>query len=202
MKSLTEIVKDIEALGEDISFEPEFAEFNFASIPLARQWMQTKYYRMLAATAKYVNAQHALEIGCYYGGGALALAKNAKRVTTYDVVYQLADPRIVARKPITLVIIGDNPDQCTKLDWSLYDLIFVDIGMHSGEYEAKIHTQLTNGWCGLAMYDDINWAAMRPFWDSIKEDKIETDWHPPTPNARPHEQDGFGIVRYGRIENV
>lgn len=145
------------------------------------------YYRMLRAYAS-IHRPRACEVGTRHGSSAFALARGGAAVTCYDI-----DLRELAHRP-TLEALGvrlvqlAHPGDCSRIDFTPYDFLFVDIGSHEGMHERAIHERLlAAGWPGVVMYDDINWG-MRPFWDSIAFDKVETDWHGDS---------GFGIVVYG-----
>ncbi len=195
--SLSELVRKMEQEGADINFDEELMEFRILQvIPEARGWMNTKYYRMLAIATKLLGIRHALELGTFFGAGALALNKYGTKVTTCDVEYKLTDGSILAKRDIELVVLRHG-DEVTRQRWSEYGLIFVDIGMHDGDYEAEIHRQLSEQYNGIVFYDDINYnAKMRSLWDSIEQEKVETDWHQDGAyhNGAPA---GFGVVLYG-----
>ena len=190
--NLEEFVKQVEEIGRDINFDHEFIEFDFRRIPQARQWMQAKYYRMLSAVAYELQPGRILEIGTFFGGSALALSRYGAHVITYDIEYKVVDPNIFRRRNISFRLCDDDHYAPVKVDYSKFDLIFVDCG-HSGPMEIAIHENLCKSYKGLVLWDDINWKGMRPFWDSITQPKIETDWHNP---------DGFGVVLYGYEKEI
>ena len=111
----------------------------------------------------------------------------AQAGTTVDT-WDLMDKWSIGEWPDTIErSLGENPDAIRTIDFSPYDMIFLDID-HSGVEEQKLHSKFIAEYKGLVFYDDIILnQAMVDFWGSIEQDKQSCAWHG---------NSGFGLVRY------
>ena len=185
---LERFVADCEREGAEITFDDLFKNYHFGDLTQAQEWMRQKYYRMLTAAVKVSGARRVIELGCFFGGGAVALARGGAKVTTLDVRDQVRDRRLLTDHGIEQVILSD-PQEVARQRWGDHDLVFVDIGDHQGELERQVHQSLAESFRGLALWDDTNYSpGMRQVWSSIHQPRLDTDWHAPW---------GFGIVKYG-----
>lgn len=186
--SLDIIVKLIRAQLQDNSFGFDLVNEPFSYL-LDPGMNQTHYFGMASFT-RLARCKNVLEIGTREGYGTQALARFSGKVTTCDIVDQRMD-YTVNLSNVDFVLL-DNPDECTKFDWTNYDCIFVDIGCHEGVYETIIHRQLFDSYKGIVFYDDIMLPKMKQLWDSISQPKIDLDWH----NVRDNFTNNFGVVKY------
>jgi predicted O-methyltransferase YrrM len=201
--NLSKLVEDAERLSESITFEEEASSYNFSKRPeVLKWWREDTYYRALAACCRILKVDSSLEVGTMYGGSALALAKGSRQAYTCDIdLTNVVDPFILQSTqvvddfcPLALkkepgvhgVKLNSNT-ACVSLPFKDFQFIFIDIGVHEGDLEEKIHQKLVNSYCGVAAFDDINWGGMVKFWESVTQPKLATNWHADS---------GFGLVYY------
>ena len=143
------------------------------------------YYKALAAYCKLYKPQNVLEIGTCSGASAAVMKKYCDNILTVDI-----DLTKVINK-IELDKLGINFKQIGKsdvfdLEFEKFDFIFIDVD-HNGVTEILLHNKLIKTYSGIVFYDDIYLNQnMKLFWDSIKQPKLDTNWH----------VSGFGIVNY------
>lgn len=146
-----------------------------------------RYYGLLAAYARLFGVRHCTEIGSGYGASSACIGLGAKRVTTWDIRTDwIPDPSILGPN-VTMRILRE-PKACVEVDFSRSDMVFIDIGTHEGKYERRIHERLSREYCGVVVWDDVNWEGMKPLWNDIKEPKLKLDWHG---------EAGMGLTYYG-----
>lgn len=154
----------------------------------AKSWLSNdKYYKGLASYCKTFRPKRVLELGTATGASTACLSLHASSVVSCDMSdCNLCDKRIFDEK--VRFHQCENASDLLYLDFCSFDLIYVDID-HSGLMERLIHQKLVeDGYEGDVFYDDVRLSTeMRRFWDSVRQPKLDLDWH----------ASGFGVVRYG-----
>lgn len=131
------------------------------------------------------------EIGTCRGASTIWMSY-ASLVDTYDIDHsnicnhQLFQDQQI--NPITL----QGEFEFLDIPFLNYDLIFCDIGNHTGVHEEKLHNKLIElGYRGHVFYDDINWPGLSEVWNKITNNKLYLNWH-----DHFSENAGFGVVEY------
>lgn len=179
---MQEIVDKLNLIYPTIDLTPELGKYNFSK-NVIEAVLTEPYYVVLAAYIKAFNINKVLELGTCSGASAVAMAKYAKEVHTYDIVDSLEDKNINTGNIIFNII---KPEECLDINFQNYDFIFVDIA-HDGYYETKLHQKFCEVYNKIVFYDDVllNYP-MAKFWDSIEQKKIWTL----------HHYSGLGMVSY------
>lgn len=152
----------------------------------------SEYYKKLPLLIKEVKARRVLEIGTYSGMSAIMMGRTAELVNSLDITHEYLheqfkfDNKTRSKSNVHFFIVNEHYYRI--VDYSFYDFLFIDIGNHDGSRELWIHNHLLKSkWCGIAVYDDIEWLYMKDFWKQITNNKIKVNWHRET---------GLGIVEY------
>lgn len=183
----TKVYEDLQNLTKD---------FNFSKCPAAKQWLaEDSYVKNLGGLCRVLGihitdelnvGKKVCEIGTMYGNSTLGLALGCSNLESFDIdVSNFLYQDLVNLERVILTKV--DPDFCYTVDYSPYSFVYIDIGVHDGLIERKVHKRLQETYKGLVAYDDINWGGMVSFWNEIKEEKIETTWH---------RSSGFGVVKY------
>jgi len=180
---LSKLVEDVTPVLESINFSQDIKENNIDEEHTGYMQRENSYYKGLACIINHFGYTDVCEIGACRGTSAVALARFADKVNSYDVnlglLFDIKDVRINFKK------LNGNLD-CLNIDFDWYDFIFVDVD-HDGYTEQKIHEVLLKKYKGLVAYDDIFLNdRMKSFWEGITNNKISVPWH----------DSGFGIVEY------
>lgn len=147
------------------------------------------YYKALTIFSdKFLkNAYRVLDVGTYRGGSVAAFkaSNNKLDIESIDVDLSNINNIDALSKDCNIHTVDDM--YVYNIDYSKYDFIFVDVN-HDGIQEELIHERIFNsGYKGLVFYDDIKLnPPMVEFWNSIGNNKIETNWH----------HSGYGVVEY------
>jgi len=189
---LTELVKQAEQAGQELwpKLEEIINSYDFAKQQQCQIWMRNDLYvRNLGGLCKVLSAKNVCEIGTMWGDSAIGLSLGAEKVDSYDIdITNFVNEQIALDRNINLIKLADEHD-FLNIPFNNYDLVYCDIGTHSGVEELAFHNKLVeDGYVGLVAYDDIEWDSMKQFWNDLPNDKIETNWH----------SSGFGLVEYVR----
>jgi len=192
---LTELVQEAEKIGDTYldKLYTIIKGYDFSKQPMCPQWLiEDKYVRNLAGLCTAIKAKNAAEIGTMYGNSAIGLSmafRHIGNVHSYDINHNnIVNKDLLVYSGIITITLKDNLD-FLNIPFNDYDLIFVDIGVHTGYEETLVHNKLLDlNYKGIVAYDDVSsmWPGMLPFWDKIEQEKVLTDWH----------SSGFGIVKY------
>jgi hypothetical protein len=185
VEALCTDVERIEELIQAIDLSDVLDQYNWPT--QVRRWLwREKYYKGLVAYCEAFQVKKVLELGTCTGASTACLARGAEEVVTCDLTdWSIADAKILSGK--TTFVKCEHESDVLELDYAQFDLIFVDLA-HRGLLERLVHLKLLkDGYQGDVFWDDIHEnVEMRRFWLSIKEPKLELDWH----------EQGFGVVRY------
>jgi hypothetical protein len=179
MTSLLELYISLKANIDSFSFPiPGWEGENFINTD--------GYHKWTALYVKEFKPKRILELGRRNGNSLYALAYFLDDKSVIDS-YDIYDCGNVVNKPNVNIIVYDG--DYTKLDYNLYDFIFVDInGGGNKEYEIL---QLINKskFDGISLWDDIGttWCPNVNFWDKVTNNKLETDLHG---------KNNFGIIKH------
>lgn len=191
---LGQLAKFIEQEADKLTFADEFKKY-----PMFRTHSKIlscpsigRYYFLLAAAAKVLESKNAMDLGTCAGVSAMALAKYAKHVDTYDITWRRLAPGLFFdenfwRKDNMQFILTTERGSCV-LPFHEYDLIFVDVDPHDGIQEAKIHKRIEETYKGHVFWDDVNQPAMAAFWETISQPKVTL--------SRGSIEGLIGLVRY------
>ena len=155
-----------------------------------KNWMlHNNYYKYLISFCKILQPQRVLELGTQIGSGAAALSVYSRSVVTADVNIGEISKEIYLSNKISVISLR-TPQSCLNINFSPFELIFIDIG-HDGIYEEQIHKKLLESkYKGIVLWDDILLNnSMKKFWNELDGVilKTETNWHG---------ECGFGICEY------
>lgn len=195
MNDLAQLVKEIEQEFKNISLIESclFCDLDAETMNyLLDTSGKNDYYKALAAYQNLYltdpnKSYNILDIGTYRGGSVAAFKSTLGRnnLLSIDVDLSNLDNNDSIRKGCEIKQV--SPDEISKINYSNYDFIFVDVN-HLGEQEIRIHKRIIETkYKGLVFYDDILLnQEMIEFWNSIQQNKIKTNWH----------FSGFGVVEY------
>lgn len=128
------------------------------------------HYRLLRWFGERFN--EIADIGTYMGFSAAALAYSGKDVVSFDTTFEHRHLKLKALSNIHFHL-SSSTDVFPQ--WvENCDLVLVDT-WHEGIMERNIYNWLVkNNWKGVLIYDDIYYNdAMREFWESLPEPKID-----------------------------
>ncbi len=128
------------------------------------------HYRLLVWLSR--KAGYVSDIGTYMGLSAACLAYGGTFVNTYDTTFMHVHMKPYYRSFVTFILAKDTESFSPEILQS--DLILVDT-WHEGKMERDVYDFLVvNKWKGVLIYDDIYYNdAMRAFWESLPEPKID-----------------------------
>lgn len=130
-------------------------------------------YKLYSYLAKNVDGTFILDIGTLFGGSALALSVSNKTVISYDLMkIETHEPGALEKDNITLRVANFMEDE---IDYSLCDLIVIDVDPHDGLQEPPMIEFIVNqGFEGLIILDDIHLnLEMEHMWNNFEYEKYD-----------------------------
>lgn len=161
----------------DLSSVIKYTEWNEKNAQYFNLEAGKEHYRVLGYIADQVDSPVCIDIGTYYGFSALALASSGKSVITYDVCDWIPDEDVEALTSKTHKNIKGKIMNCEYDMEEIIksDFVVLDVDPHDGIQEVEILGVLEkSGFKGIVLLDDIHLNdAMKQFWNSIKQKKID-----------------------------
>ena len=136
------------------------------------------YYKWLASYVKECKPKRLLELGRRWGNSLYAMSFFLPDESILDS-YDIDSKGYVINKPNVNIYTYDG--DYTKIDYSLYDFIFIDIN-GSGTIEYEIYNLISKcNFNGVVAWDDVGtvYCPDENFWDKITTEKIKLSLHGP-----------------------
>jgi hypothetical protein len=200
--SLDELAWELERRFERVEFTEAWADFeldgkslDYLHAPYNTYYRAIHLYGKLFADKTY----RFCDLGTWWGLSACAAFGAFREIDTFEIKEeQIINPERLSE--LCNLSLFKEPEECLELDYSQYDLIFVDISAEEpykdGELELMLHTTIKrSNFNGIVMYDDIDLSeGTREFWNQIATPKLSLPhWH----NSAAHDptlRPGFGLV--------
>ena len=173
MKTLTIDRKKI--IDEDITglakYQSGWCPTNFMSWDKEAGATEYKLYSYLA---KQVGGIFILDIGTLFGGSALALSNDPRKVIiSYDLMkIETHEPGALEKDDVILRVANFMEDD---IEYEFCDLIVIDVDPHDGLQEPPmVQHIIDHGFEGLIILDDIHLSpAMEQMWNNFEYEKYD-----------------------------
>jgi predicted O-methyltransferase YrrM len=183
--SLDELVVLVKQEMKRIDWLEELKLFDFSRVEHLRRFFNNAdnysrhYYNALGAIASIVKPRRVLEIGAEFGISALSLAKSGCEVDSYDLdLSRIFDERLFNIKNIHFHGLPEH-NSCVNIDFTKYDLIFLDFASRDAQYEQEIYQKIVDmNRDVLLILDDCLTPRLSRFYNNIQQPKvILQEWH-------------------------
>ena len=131
-------------------------------------------YKLYSHLAKQVGGIFILDIGTLFGGSALSLSNDPRKVViSYDLMkIETHEPGALEKDDVILRVANFLEDD---IEYDLCELIVIDVDPHDGLQEPPmVQHIIDHGFEGLIILDDIHLSSeMEQMWNNFEHEKYD-----------------------------